>query len=422
MRTAQRVFTINSILSRFTNLRLLLAVLLAPAAIVAAAEAQRVPAAKMVVALQPFVQEHQIAGAVALVATQDKVLCLEPVGYADLEAKTPMRADNMFWIASMTKSMTCTALMMLVDEGKLNIDDPAEKYLPEFKALLVADPEHKSPPHKPRHPVTVEELLSHTHGMAQGTVRFVSLQADVAAMAAVPLECEPGTRYKYSRGIDAGGRILEKLCGMPYADFMQKRLFTPLGMTDATFWPDEKQVQRLARTFKLTADKTGIENLTFHIDRPAGSTVPAALLLQYNGAMIPIYKNHYAMPSGGVYCTVADVARFCQMLLGGGVYQGKRFLSPAAIKQMTALHTGKLFPVPTQGYGLGWFVQTRAADGHPSPGSFGHRGARDTLMWIDPAKQIVMVLAMQSFDLPAKTRDAIYGAFIKTAEAMSPLP
>jgi CubicO group peptidase (beta-lactamase class C family) len=376
----------------------------------------------MVAALRPFVDQHRMAGAVALVATKDKLLCLEAVGYADIEAKTPMRTDNMFWIASMTKSMTTTAIMMMVDEGKLNITDPVEEYLPEFKELRVADPKDPGHLHKPRHPVTVEELLSHTHGMAQAKGRFLSLQDDVERMASVPMECDPGTRYKYSSGIDAGGRILEKLSGMSYADFMQKRLFTPLGMNDTTFWPDEKQVERLARTFKLTADKTGIENVTFHIPRPPDSTVPAALLLQYNGGMIPIYKNRYAMPSGGLYCTATDVARFCRMLLGGGVYQGKRYLSEGAIREMTSIHTGDLFPGQLEGYGLGWFVEKRAADGHPSVGSYGHRGARKTVMWIDPAKQIAMVLMLQSFDLPGKDQEAIYGAFINAAEATRSTP
>lgn len=422
MVTAQQVRIESWLLRRLNRgLWLFLALLLVPVAIAAANEPQRVPAPKMVAALRPFVEDHRMAGAVALVASRDKLLCLEPVGYADIEAKTPMRTDNLFWIASMTKSMTTTALVMLVDEGKLNVDDPVEKYLPEFKTLVVADSQDKGHPRKPRHPVTVKELLSHTHGMPEVKTPLVSLRDDVAAFVAAPMDCEPGTRYKYSNvSMNTGGRIIEVLSGMPYGEFIEKRLFAPLGMRDTTFWPDEKQVERLARTFRQTADKTGIENVTFHIDRPADSTVPAALLLQYNAGMISIYKHRYAWPSGGVFSTATDVARFCQMLLGGGVCGGKRYLSAAAIHEMTSVHTGNLFPNPLQGYGLGWFVEKRAAEGQPSVGSFGHRGARDTLMWIDPAKHIVMVLMLQSFDLPGKDRDALYRAFINAAEAMSP--
>jgi CubicO group peptidase (beta-lactamase class C family) len=405
---------------RLRHLQLLSALLLLPP-LAAAETPQRVPVPKVAAALQPFVDQHRLAGAVALVATKDKILCLEAVGYSDLEARTPMRTDSMFWIASMTKSMTTTAIMMLVDEGKLNITDPAEKYLPEFKQLVVADPKDPSHPRKPQHPVTVEELLSHTHGMAQTKFQPTTLQDEIVAMAAAPMESEPGTRYKYSNGIDAGARILERLSGMPYAQFMQQRLFTPLGMHDSTFWPDERQVARLARTFKFKADNSGIENLTYHIDRPADSTVPAALLLQYNAGMIPIYKHHYAGPSGGLFSTATDVGRFCQMLLAGGVYQGKRYLSEAAIRQMSAIHSKDLFPGNLEAYGLGWFVQRRAADGHPSVGSYGHRGARRTVMWIDPARQLAMVLMLQCFNLPGKDQEAMYGAFINAAEAMSPV-
>jgi CubicO group peptidase (beta-lactamase class C family) len=380
------------------------------------------PPQSIAASLRPFVDNHTLAGAVALVASRDKLLCLDAVGYADVEAKTPMRTDNMFWIASMTKSITATALMMLVDEGKLSVDDPAAKYLPELDGLRLVDPQDKEHPRRPRHPLTVKELFSHTHGMADARCRFVSLQDDVVAMAAVPMEREPGTKYRYSNmGINAGGRIVEKLGGMPFGDFLQRRLFAPLGMRDTTFWPDDRQAQRLARTFKRNAAKTGIENLTYDVSRLQHPGVPTALLLHYNLDNLPIYKNHYAMPCGGLYCTAADLGRFCRMLLGGGVYEGRRYLSAAAIRQMTSIQTGDLPVNPWEGYGLGWSVEKKAADGHPSVGSYGHRGARKTMMWIDPATQRVMILLLQSFDLPGKDQEKIYGTFIKAAEALSPV-
>ncbi len=212
-----------------------------------AAEVEPVANPTIVAAIQPFVDRHEIAGAVALVTTKDKLLCLEPIGRADVDAGSPMRADTMFWIASMTKSLTTTAMMMLVDEGKLDINDPVEKYLPEFKNVFFADPASPGGRRAPRHPVTVRELLGHTHGMSPAKTQSLSLADDVAAFVAEPMEAEPGTRYKYSNvSMTTGGRIIEVLGGMAYADFLQQRLLTPLGMTDTTFWPNEAQVARLA--------------------------------------------------------------------------------------------------------------------------------------------------------------------------------
>jgi CubicO group peptidase (beta-lactamase class C family) len=377
----------------------------------------------MVTALEPFVREHRIAGAVAVVATKDQVLCLEPIGYADVDAQTPMRTDNMFWIASMTKPITTTAMMMLVDEGKLNIEDPAEKYLPEFKELRIADSVDNSSLRAPRHPVTVKELLTHTSGMTESKKNHnLSLQDDVATFVADPMENQPGTRYRYSNvGITVGGRIIEVLTGMSYGDFMQRRLFDKLGMTDTTFFPNEQQVERVARTFRAKADKTGIENLTFDVKFPTGN-VPPKLLLHYGAPTVAQYKNHYAHPSGGLFSTAADLLKFCRMLLGGGVAGGKQYVSQAAIKQMTSIQTGDLTVNPQEGYGLGWLVQKKVDQGHPSIGSFGHRGARKTLMWIDPSRQIVMILLLQSYDMSNKDADALYTAFVNTAEAMASAP
>lgn len=207
-------------------------------------------------AVQPFVDSHSLAGAVMLVADKDKVLALEAVGFADVENKTPMAPDAVFWIASQTKPITAAALMLLVDEGKVKIEDPVEKYLPEFKDIKLAGGE------KPKAPITVRQILSHTSGMPfkseaeKPTLDVLSIKDAVASYVKTPLVAEPGTKYLYSNaGINTAGRIIEVVSGMSYEDFLDKRLFAPLGMTDTTFWPSEAQAKRIAKAYKPTADK-----------------------------------------------------------------------------------------------------------------------------------------------------------------------
>ena len=221
-------------------------------------------------ALQPFVESHSLAGAVTLVATKDKVLSVEPVGFADVAAKKPMTPDAMFWIASMSKAMTAAAFMILVDEGKVQLDDPVAKYLPEFKELWVAAEQDKDHLllHRPAHPITPREILSHTSGLPfksaieQPALDQVPLRVAVLSHAIAPLLFEPGTQYKYSNaGINTAGRIIEVVSGMSYEDFMQQRLFDPLGMTDTNFWPSEEQVARLAKSYKPNEAKNDLEGV-----------------------------------------------------------------------------------------------------------------------------------------------------------------
>jgi len=374
-------------------------------------------------ALQPFVDKQVTPGCVALVASKDRVLCLETVGYSDLATKKPMQADNVFWIASMTKSLTGAALMMLVDEGKVSIDDPVEKYLPEFKGQMVVDAKDKDHPHPPKHPVTIREMMDHTSGLPQSEgltskgKQFTSLKDDIATYAAASLQWEPGSKFEYNNaGINTGGRIIEVISGMPYAQFMQERLLTPLGMKDTSFWPNQEQVQRIARAGKFNADKTVLENMDYNPEHVKDPRVPEGALSLYNRSIILTYINHYAMPAGGLFSTATDVMKFCQMLLNGGVSGGKRYLSEAAIKQMATDNAGAALVKPEEGYGVGCFVEKIDLEGHPSIGSFGHRGAWKTMMWVDPKKQLVMVLMQQCTKLSKEDEAGIYAAFIKAAE------
>ncbi len=347
-------------------------------------------------ALQPYLDNHTLAGAVTLVASRDRVLSLEAVGYMDMATQKPMRTDALFWIASQSKPMTATAFMMLVDEGKVNVDDPVEKYLPEFKGqwLKVEEDKEHVLLKRPAHPITVKNVLSHTSGLPfsspleEPTLDLLPLAARVRSYAMQALEFEPDSKYAYSNeGINTAGRIIEVVSGMPYEQFMEQRLFGPLGMKDTTFWPNSKQVRHLAKSYKANAAKNGLEETT-------------VTQLRY-----PLTdRTRQPMPAGGLFSTASDVARFCQMILNGGTLDGKRYLSEAAIKQMTSRQTPEAL---TTSYGFGWSV---------GKGDFGHGGAYATNMTIDPQHGLVFIWMVQHASFPgdgAKSRDA----FMQAAKA-----
>ena len=197
-------------------------------------------------ALEPFVNSHSLAGAVTLVADKDKVLSLEAVGMADIAANRPMSTDALFWIASQSKPITATALMMLVDEGKVNLDDPVEKYLPEFKGQWLAE---RPAPHR-RNIRSRSATFSAIPADCRSSRRSNSPRSTCCrwpsasrSYAATPLDFEPDSNCKYSNaGINTAGRIIEVVSGMPYEEFLDTRLFGPLGMKDTTFWPNKEQL------------------------------------------------------------------------------------------------------------------------------------------------------------------------------------
>lgn len=343
--------------------------------------------------LQPFVDKHALAGAVTLVADKDKVLSLETVGFADVAAKKPMSPDTLFWIASQSKAITAAALMMLVDEGKVKLDDPVEKYLPEFRGQWLAverDNEHMLLK-KPKQAMTVRNALSHTSGLPfasaleQPTLDLLPLRVAVGSYALTPLLYEPGSKFQYSNaGINTAGRIIEVVSRMPYEDFLDKRLFAPLGMKDTTFWPNEAQLKRLAKSYKPNADKSDLEEIKIgQLKYPLSD------------------RSRQPMPGGGLFSTATDVARFCQMVLNDGTFEGKRYLSPEAVKTMTSKQTGAL----KDSYGLGWFTNN---------GVFGHGGAHATNMSIDSHRGLITVFMVQHAGFP-KGGEKSHGAFQNAA-------
>jgi len=331
--------------------------------------------AKLAPVLQPYIDEQHIAGAVVLVADREKVLATEAVGWADVAAKKKLSTDAVFWIASMTKPITCTALMMLADEGKVDVDAPVSRYLPEFAdQWLIAE---RDDAHillkKPARQMLVRDLMSHTSGITQ-QLSFKGVNGEelplatrVAALAAQPLESEPGTKYKYTNGgMNTVGRIVEKVSGVPFAEFLQTRLFDPLGMKDTTFWPSDEQVARLPTGYRAMADGKGIE--------------PAPLV-----AFTPPLSNRKRapFPGGGLFSTAADLAKFCQMILNGGTLHGRKYLAPEKVQQMTSRQTAKDI---VESYGFGWTT---------NGGMIAHGGAWKTNMAIHPKEGLITIFLVQ---------------------------
>ncbi len=334
--------------------------------------------------LNPFVENRSLAGAVAAVVDKRGMLSLDTVGYSDIAAGKRMKSDAVFWIASMSKPITCTALMMLVDEKKLRVLDPVEKYLPEFKGQwLVAEQDADYVLlKKPRHPITVANVLSHTSGMPFSTpveaptLDRLPLRTAIRSYAMTPLQFEPDTKYQYSNcGTNTAGCIIEAVSGVPYEKFMQERLFEPLGMKDTTFWPNAAQVRRIPKAYKPDAKGSGLEEF--------GQIAQLSYPLDDR-------NNRFPMPAGGLFSTAADVALFCRMLLNGGVFKDRRYISEKSIRQMTVRFTAPELP---ESYGFGWAVE---AD------NFSHGGALATNMRIFPKKGLAVIYLVQHAGFPGE--------------------
>jgi CubicO group peptidase (beta-lactamase class C family) len=326
--------------------------------------------------LQPYVDHGTVAGVVALAAAREAVLANEAVGFADLAAREPMRPDHLFWIASISKPITGTALMMLVDEGKVDVDAPVETYLPEFRGQQLAQEQSddRTVLVKPPRPIAVRDVLTHTSGLPfmsrpeAGKIDTLTLREAALTYALSPLGFAPGTKYSYSNaGTNTAGRIVEVVSGMRFEDFLRQRLFEPLRMKDTTFRPDETQLRRLAKAYKPNAAKTELEQTPI-----TQCTYPLSA------------RSRQPSPAGGLFSTAADLASFGRMILRGGELDGRRYLSEAAVQRMTAKQTGAL----ENSYGFGW-------DCDAATGVCGHGGAYATDLRIDRKRGLVLVYLVQ---------------------------
>jgi CubicO group peptidase (beta-lactamase class C family) len=367
--------------------------------------------ASVISSLAPFVQSGALAGAVTLVASKDRILSLESIGYADIAAKTPMRTDQMFWIASMTKPIAATLMMMLVEEGKVDLEAPLENYLPEFKGQMVeAERDDKHVLLCPlRQPITVADALRHTSGLPflsrlEPRIDVLSLRETAFAAAMSNLVCQPGSKYLYSNcGTNAAARIVELIAKMPFEKFLDERLLIPLRMSDTTFWPSDEQVARLAKTYKANEQKTALEET-----RSGFLTYP----LQS--------RSRYAHPGGGLFSSITDVYRFCRMIASGGVLDGRRYLSATCIRRMTTTQTGTL-AVPGSpagaGYGFGWHTQLSDPGDTDAPlvAKCGHGGALATQFCLYPQQGLITIYLVQHQGYAHPDGDKIFSTFENAA-------
>lgn len=335
--------------------------------------------AKVSDVMTDFVTREKISGSVTLVASDDRILHFETIGLADIGGNKPMTKDTLFWIASMTKPITATAFMTLVDEGKVSVDDEVAKYIPSFKDVKLNG---KSP----SRPITLRDLLTHTSGIGEAgqsqSVAGSTLEAIADRIAAAPMKFEPGAKWNYGSGLTVIGRVIEVVTKESYENYLQKRILDPLEMKDTTFHLTAEQLPRVAKNYKPGKDGKGLEE------------APNAYVPKDPS------KKQTPNPSGGLFSTASDLARFYQMVLSGGELNGKRILSAKAVKQMTTLaHDEKIETgfTPGNGWALGWIL-TRVPQGASAaltPGSHGHGGAHGTQGWIDPNRRLIYIMLIQ---------------------------
>lgn len=320
--------------------------------------------------MREMIAGNEIPGAVTVVATRDGVSHLGVIGHGDAGKTRLLRKDSIFWIASMTKPVTALAVLMLQDEGKLSIEDPVSKYIPEFGA----------------NGVTLRHMLTHTSGMGEATAAELASAKTLAEMVPVyakkPLGFAPGSQWRYCQtGINMLGRVVEIVSGMPLDQFFAKRIFQPLGMKDTTFYLNEKQMKRWVRPAKKDGEKL--------------EDAPIGLL----AGKPPTARDRFPAANGGLFSTGPDYAKFARMLLRGGELGGKRYLSQAAFASMTTIQTGTLKAgfIPGHGWGLGVGVvkEPQGQTAMSQPGTFGHGGAYGTQAWIDPRSGVALILMVQ---------------------------
>jgi len=364
--------------------------------------------------IHELVQRHldakSFSGAVTLVARNGRIAHLEAQGLMDIETNKPMATNAMFRIMSMTKPVVGVAVMMLMEEGKIRLNDPVSKFIPQFKDLKVAVPQsgpaaggqrgaapaearfYTVPPDRE---ITIKDLLTHTSGLVSGTIsnqenRKVALKgkesnADyIPRLGAVPLEFQPGTRWAYSAqaGFDTLVLVVEVVTGQKFDVFARQRIFEPLGMKDTFFYPAESYNPRIATLYSKTEK---------------------GLVKQNN----PNFMNGvFLSGGGGLFTTAEDYLQFGLMLINGGQLNGKRLLSPRTVELMSSVHIPDTLPGRARGesFGLSMRVISDPAQRGVflSKGSFGWSGAYGTHFWVDPKEKLVAVYMTQTANQEAR--------------------
>lgn len=387
----------------FTPSTLIALLAIAGAAANGSAQVQEPAARQLEVALSPFVDKNEIAGAVALVADKKGVIAVQSVGLADIAGNRTMARDSIFWIASMSKPVTGACIMILQDEGKLSLDDPISKHLPAMLDLKLADGTPEV--------ITIRQLLSHTSGMAELKQNEAYTSVDLAEAASryakLKLQFAPGSKWQYSQtSINTAGRIVEVVSGLKLDEFIEQRICSPLQMSDTAFYLSEEQNKRLAKSYRKSE---------------AGLLEEAKISLL--SGFSPTDRNRMPAANGGLFSTAEDYAKFCRMLLSDGELDGKRILSAEAVKTMRTIVTGDLVTgfTPGNGWGIGCCVvrQPQGVSESLAPGSFGHGGAYGTQAWIDPQNERIYVLMTQRANFPNSDASDLRREFQKAGKQIN---
>jgi CubicO group peptidase (beta-lactamase class C family) len=358
-------------------------------------------------AMQKYVDQNLFAGVIVLVARQGQVACLQKFGWQEIAANRPMAWDTIFRIYSMSKPITSTAVMMLLEEGKLRLTDPLSRYAPAFKNPKVMRPRNGCdyklvPAH--REP-TIHDLLTHTAGLSYGFDENsaldalyrkelweltdkepgLSLEEMANLVAKLPLASHPGTAYRYSVGIDMLGYVIQVVADQPFDQYLKEKIFLPLGMVDTDFWVPAEKADRLAAVYG-PQEGGGLKV----VEAPQG--------------------DHYLRPpswpsgGGGLVSTIEDYYRFGQMLLNQGALDGVRLLGRKTVEWMMQNHLPDDLRQDSDqmggnGFGLGGAVLLDPgwSQRPGSAGKFGWGGAANTEWWIDPAEQLQCLLMTQYF-------------------------
>ena len=380
--------------------------------------------------MQQYVDSNNIAGATALVLRDGRVAYEHSVGFSDREAKRRMTPDAIFRIASQSKAITSTALLMLVEEGKISLTDPVSRFIPEYAHTTVAlrDSNHSIVPAKRQ--ITIKDLLTHTSGISYGTDPIVAQQysakalgpaagwgwytADksepicttMARLASLPFVAQPGEAWVYGYSVDILGCVIERASGIPLDQFIASRITTPLGMKDTHFFlPTSTSPDRLVTVY--------MSDSTNHVVRAPNGP-------KGQGDYVSGPRVSFA-GGAGLLSTARDYARFLEMIRNHGELDGVRILAPKTVDLMTTNQSGTLFGNAGQGFGLGFQTAEKlGADGFASVGSFGWGGAYGSNYKVDPAEHLVIVFMINQ--LPNRTSIASLFPNLVYQALVTPMP
>jgi len=378
--------------------------------------------------MSTYVDEQRIAGQVILVLRDGGVVFAQANGWRDREGGIPMSEDTIFRIASQSKALISVGIMILQEQGKLDIGQPLSFWFPEWAQAQVAvsDGEGGYSLEPLARPITLRDLLTHTAGISYGEGPAAQLWAQaglqgwyfadnderigtsVARMASLPIDAQPGTSWIYGYNTDILGAVIERASGTDLSNFLQAEILTPLDMRDTYFYLPREKAGRLAVVYQ-PAENGGVE------------AVPAASGMQAQGLYIEGSGPNVSFSGGaGLLSTARDYARFLQMLLNGGELDGQRILSPKTVELMTVNHLADLPFRPGQGFGLGFsIIEDLGAFGAPgSVGSYGWGGAYHSTYWVDPEERLVVVYMTQmrpadGLDDYARLRNGVYQAIVE---------